>query len=274
MGKVFTWEDVCTERVPDTEKDFYAVSNDLKFRINEFDGISAAVFCGSFLAGQHSMRSDLDCVLVYSEKKQDECFCFFQSLIEFAEKHYVPLELVVVRKDVALTLYHPLQKTFLEHVVLSAGKGGIIKGNIVQSFKQPDRNIRDETISYIISKIRKFEKGWIGLPFFSDDERYRFLSKILDCPMHIARKMCRTKGVEFRHDDSKSSVIKHYHEVCKKDEYDLLKELVNFDSYYSKELKAHLAKPNFFGYHALLKEIESLIPVVLEFSHKNLRLIS
>lgn len=273
MGKVFGWEEVNQGLVPNLESGFGEVNEKLKFHISNFDGIIAATLCGSFLTGKHSIRSDMDCVLVYSEDEQAETIYFLQELVQLASTFYVPLELVAIRRDIAMTPHHPLQATFLEHIALSTRKGGGIKGNVVGCFVSPNRTMKDETTNYIIAKIRKLEKGWVTLPMMGYEEYHRYLSKLLDAPMHIARKVCRTKGIEFGQDDSKSSVCKRYTEVSKQDEYGMLLELVELDGFYSRELNSQLADPCFQSYENLLKKLEREIPRVLEFAHKNLHLL-
>lgn len=273
MGKVFSWEDVKKGSVPNLESGFGAVKKYIESQINNFAGITAAVLCGSFLTGKHTIRSDMDCVLVYSEDEQSECIRFFQELIQQAGTYHVPLELVAIRRDIALTPHHPLQATFLEHIALSARKGGTIKGDVVSSFVAPGRTMKDETINYIIAKIRKLEKGWVILPMMGSDEYHRYLSKLLDAPVHIARKVCRAKGINFGNDDSKSSVVRRYGEVSRGREYGMIMELIELDAHYSRELCRHIEDPNQRSYEDLLKKVEREIPTVRDFAYKNLQLL-
>ena len=272
MGKVFGQEEVRLKMVPDLEKGFGLVSEHLRSRIGKFQGILAATLCGSFLYGKHSIRSDIDCVLIYSKESQAECISFFQDLIRFADTHHVPLELVATRSDIAITPYHTIQTAFLEHIDLCERKGGNIKGDVVSSFMNPYKAIREETIDYIISRIRKLEKGWVNLPTMGEEEYRRFLSKVLDAPMHIARRVCRAKNVDFGSDDSKSSVIKQYQQVVFSEEHAMLLEMIELDGFYTSELEGHLVDFRRSSYTGLLKKLENVIPVVLEFAYRNLQL--
>ena len=238
MGRVFTWEDVVEKRVPNTEHSFNIVGKHVRESIKNFDVITDAGFLGTFIFGKHSIRSDIDCVLVFSEKNQRECISFFQQLNLVANNYHVPLELRAIPQDIASSPYHTMHTSYLNHIRRAMHQGGTIKGNIVEAFKKPEKTIREEAVSYIERKISMLRNNLHKRSVLSCEKYHHLLTKSLEAPLHIARKICEVYGVDFGDDDSRLRVVEEYYAACR-ELYYLHNNLLNFiylDNDYTKEL--------------------------------------
>lgn len=262
MGKVFSWEEIVTGKIPKLEN-FSVVQEQIFLELEKCNEVIGGVVCGSVLRGDHNVRSDLDCLLVHDGKNVFRVIELLQDLDSFAKELFIPVEFILVDKRVAHT--PTIERSFGMHLDWSARNGGCIKKNPV-SMISFHLNLKQELQNYVRLKFSKLTKQWIKYPKSSSEQRFHLLQKILEAPVYIARKIIRWQGVDISFDDSKKIIVelylKHFNN-SKSSEF--FKEVVDSDLLYSRKLLQQLECPKEESYHKTLREIEVIVPNVLEF---------
>lgn len=268
MGKVYSWEEINSNQVPYLS-DYIKVGDMLKKKLSESPVIMGALLCGSFLRGDHNIRSDIDCVVIYNWEERQNAMELFQELNMFASGFKIPLELIPLDTELAQTSYHPIPSTFLEHLRISAEDSGTIKKSPIELIKPSPMTFVEDTNLYLINKIRKLEKGTITLLTDSAERLYFFLQKVLELPSYTARKVLRCHGETFSHGDSNFEVLRMYAELGLDKENKILQEVTELNRQYSQVLGRRTNQSE-VEYTKIIDEIKNIIPVVLDFARLNL----
>ena len=92
MGRIFSWEEIEQGKVPRLES-FKEVTQKLRKELASNRKVVAALLCGSALRGDYSMRSDIDCFVIYSD---GVVFSDLRKLVAYAKRLSVPLEMIPV----------------------------------------------------------------------------------------------------------------------------------------------------------------------------------
>ena len=270
MGRVFTFEEIRQGWMPAT-RDFKEMWEILEAELSASSAIIGSVICGSCVRGDYNVRSDIDCVVLYRQTDRSEAIDLFQGLEVEAAEIYVPLELIPLDDKLAETSDHHLSPIFLEHLRLSVRLGGVIKENPLELISPNPMSFREDTILYLIDKIRKLEKGSARLPVLSTEKLCLFLQKALELPVYVARKIVQCKGYDLTGDDSKGEVLRAYAETRFTPAIELLEELVSLDRRYSEALGQQIMEaPDQASYGKILRKIEEAVPKVLQFARLNL----
>lgn len=267
MGRVFSWDDIVRGRVPQ-ESDFPYMAQHVKTALEDAPGIVGGILCGSILYGNHTSRSDIDCVVVYDPTRWREVRSLLQYLRSAAANRYVPMEFIPIDASIAPTPLHSLGPSFGAHLQYAASHGGLIKKHLLDSFSYAHTNDREDARGYIRNKIRRFEKCVVEIPLMTESELCRFFQKILEVATHIARKMLWLNRVPLL-DDSKPEVIKHYPRISTPREYELFLGLLRTDDSYTAELACQLHRIDPTGYTYVIEEIQSRVENALEFAKLN-----
>jgi predicted nucleotidyltransferase len=271
MGRVFSWDEINTGKVPNIEN-FPLVIEEIKKRLLSMPEIIGAAFCGSILNGAMTIRSDIDVVFVYAAAGQLQVIAEIQKLIAFSEKFHIPFEPIMVSDILARTPHNGFDRLFWEHLSHSEKFGGIIKDS-PQALIYAHNDIKGETLQYLARKRSKLEKRWTKVKI-ENAERYLFLGKVLSAPIHAARKTigCYNSAL-LTHNDSKWEVMRIYGDYFGKDETSLLNTLVGIDEAYTQFLMSVLDSRDRAAYLKILTEIETHIPLVLSFLEMNIGLV-
>lgn len=233
MGRVFTHNEIKGDYVPDL-RSFQMVAARIRRVVNDTDAIKGALFCGSVGQGSWNRRSDIDCVVLYDYAKAENVHKTLQFLYDLGVQNDVPIEFIPVDDVMAKTRMHNFFPSFLAHLKRMPHEA-VVKQNpcdvIVPHFTEPIEDVRD----YIQKKLAYFEKR-LSRTWHRDLEgRVRFQQKILEAPIHIARKILWMKNVEMPNDE-KMTVVRHYMEIASSEEREIFLKLVKADKSYSDHL--------------------------------------
>jgi predicted nucleotidyltransferase len=236
-------------------------------------GVVGAAFCGSIIKNENNERSDIDVVVVYSVDKRKSVIETLQYLMARASFVHVPVEFIVVDDYLARMGGHGIFHSFYEHLAFSVKNKGIIKIDPRELIK-PEINIIIETKNYISKKRSSIEKRYTTL-LVESPNKYRYLEKIISAPVYVARKVLRCLDESALIDnDSKKTVAKQYTQYYAGTvQAEILKKVNELDLRYSSELRKHLLNPNKDSYQLLIKEIEEITPMVLDFLKINYQLV-
>lgn len=265
MGKIFTWDEVENGKIPQ-QSDFLSVATHMRESLNASAGIVGGVLCGSVLYGATTQRSDIDCVIVYDPMQRREVIQTLQYLRSSAACVYVPIEFIPVDMSIAPTPLHSIGPSFAAHLHYAVVNGGLIKKNPLPLFMIGSDHTSDEedVRGYLRNKFRRFEKDTVCLSMMTESDLCRFLQKILEVAMHIARKILWVNHVPMSN-DSKQEVIKRYPDISTAREYELFFDLVRADDSYAAELARQLKYINPIGYCFAINEIKNRVRSALEF---------
>ncbi len=269
--RVFTWEDIARERVPRRES-FSLVTDYIRGLFEQCDGIHGAILCGSFLGGHHSLTSDIDCFLIYSNQDIDMVMELLNTISQMAESFSVPVEFITVQDTFARTPFNPIGPLFRAHIQWAADNGGIIKKNPLELLDKSARTVTEELVQYLSLRISWLEKKMAEYPALSSEKQARVLSKVLD-PYHVARKVLQTMGYEMAQGSKVGIVFQYALSIDSKYLKSLFDTLHKAAVNYSDMVEYYVSNPSFSQYVRVLESLERLIPVALSYLHESARFI-
>ncbi len=269
MGKVFTWEEVSRGRVPYLDS-FDEMGDLLRRELENSSVVVSALILGSFLRRDHSVRSDIDTLVMYPLERRTEAVALLRGLKARAKQLYVPIEFISLDVELAMTPDHHIASTFLEHFRMAAQDGGVIKQDPLMLIHANADGFRQDTRGYLIHKMRTFEKGEVSLLTASEERVFQTIEKALQLHIYVARKMLRCFDVEMPQGDSKAEVARLYPTLGIEGATAILVEIREMDRSYTASLSQQLACPDREEYERVVESLKSAIPLALEFARKNL----
>lgn len=271
MGQVFTWDAIQSGRIPKKE-DFRHIAMLLRTAFRDEPSIASALLFGSVVRGDSTIRSDVDCVVVYKAEQEWHAIQTMHAVGRVAHTLHVPVNFTSCDTAVAGTRFHHLGTSFVQHLQAAADAGGVIKGNLV-SLLAPTITLKEEIESYIRMKMFGVQTAFTQMASFSEEDLMRFLRKALEAPMHVARKMLIYENA--LRGDSKKEVRERYQEAMPSGLGAQFNELLDLDSWYTEDLESQLKKPNKDRYLLTIAELEEEVPTaVLAFLRANILRLS
>lgn len=269
MGKIFSWDEILNKRVPEMNS-FSHIAKTIRERLEAIDSILGGIICGSVLKNSHTVRSDIDCLVVYEEKWHNLIVKALQDIYCSAARMHIPVGFIPVDLSVAKSSSHHISLSFAAHLDQSAMNGGVIRQNPLPFFNFDNKDILQDVHNYVSQKMRKLESGNIEISDMGsyEPELYRLLQKALEAPVHIARKMLLLRKVKLP-DDSKEMVAQYYSLIATDEEKDLFRILVVADENYTRALLLQIEKPNKDQYFQDIMKIIKLLPDSLRFARLN-----
>lgn len=270
MGQVFTWTAIRQGHVPRLP-DFVRVVDRLRREIARESSIIGSIGCGSVFRGDMNLRSDIDVFVLYAHNRESEAFAFMQGMSAYAKSLYVPLGCIPCDTLVASTRMHHLGPSFRRHLERCADVGGLLKGDPLE-LVMASVSEKEELESYLRVKMYNLQEAWAKISTFSEERLASYYQKLLEAPMHVARKMLAHE--ERLDGDSKAYVCAHYRECMPRSMADSLDELVGLDRWYTVGLSEQLEHPQKDAYYVLLTSILTRSEYVLAFIRENLAFIA
>lgn len=265
MGRVFTWEEIHTGSVPALHA-FKDVTQALRRRAVNEESVHGLLVFGSVLRGDHSIRSDLDCFVLYDTHRMRDAYEFMWEIDAEAAKSDVPLSFTPCDHETAQTMLHHIGPSFREHLRKSAAAGGLLKGDPFASIG-PSMMVEEEAEGYLRTKLYNLGEAWSEFPSFSEERAAVFLKKLTEAPVHVARKMLvwhgKLKG------DSKNEVLVSYGDIASGSLVDELKCLVSLDGWYTEQVRMQLNKPNKREYELVLNRLVDHAERIISFVRAN-----
>lgn len=267
MGKVFSWKEIERREIPQLSS-FSAVVGKIRQDLEVADGVIGGILCGSVLWNTCNQRSDIDCVVVYDPVKRREVVKALRGINQTAANLHVPTELIPLDLHIARTLLHHIGLSFAAHLRYATENGGLIKVNPLPLFVFDDASVIEDIRGYLRNKLRRLEKGMSALPTMEVAELHRFLQKVLEAPVHVARKILWWRKVEMP-DDSKQTVLHCYPDIADTQEHELFTKITIADNEYTTELLVQLQYPDQARYSEVIDRLKDLAWDTLEFVRLN-----
>jgi hypothetical protein len=265
MGNVFTVAQVRAGRIPDPAA-FRIAERRLKQGILQEPAIIAAVVCGSVLRGDHNRRSDIDCAVLYDTTHAEQAIRFMQEEVRAGASTCTPINFIPVDTTLAQTRLHHFGRSFAHHVKISALNGGTVKGDLTSALALT-MSLEDEIFSYLSAKIYKLETGWTELRTYPEERTAAYLKKVLEAPMHVARKALRLR--EYTDMDSKRDVEAAYLRFAPPKLAGAFSELLTIDRWYTEVIDVQARAVDAVKYAQELASLEEAIPLSIEFAKMN-----
>lgn len=267
MGRIFSWNEIEEKKIPQLQN-FTNLVNQIRKELEILDGIIGGILFGSMLWNNHNQRSDIDCLLVYNPIAQKKVFKVLNYINKIASDFYIPLEIIPLDLRIIKTSLHHIGLSFADHLNYAVKNGGIIKTNPLPFFIFNNKNKDDDIREYLKNKLRKLEKGLSAIHIMKDADLYRFLQKILEAPVHVARKILWWQNIKMPN-DSKQTVSFHYLNIANQKEKELFIKINAIDSQYTTELLKQLKNPNKIEYNKIINEIKKIAWDTLKFVKLN-----
>lgn len=270
MGQVFTWDAVRRNEIPEFES-FDQVLSDLRAELPNEESIVGAVVCGSVLRGEHTFRSDIDCFVLYDHERDAEAFAYMKQAIAAANDKCIPLSFLPCDTLIARTRMHHIGSSFLRHLQRSTEMGGLVKGHPLE-YIAPSLHERDELESYLRMKMYNLQEAWTESATFSDERRAAYLKKLMEAPVHVARKVLAI--LEPLQSDSKSFIRSRYSELMPEDLVLELEVLIKADEEYTALFPETIGEWWEIEYRAYLSKMMEHSEQVLRFIRSNLAFVA
>jgi predicted nucleotidyltransferase len=269
MGVVYTWDEVYQGHIPDLGS-FKSVQDHIRSKLLKSEAVEAAVLCGSVIRGDHNRRSDIDCIVMYASDHEQDAMSVMHQIGSAAKQLHVPVNFVPIDTDLSRSCMHQLGQSFAHHIADSVAVGGAIKGDLVGSL-EPTLSVQEEVRSYVRAKTYNLEEGWASYSTFSDERKASFLKKMLESPVHIARKMLHFHGL--MNGDSKKAVRNKYIEFASTDQQELFRRLLELDAWYSDQLEQQVKAADEEEYVRCLSHLSENIGLAIQFARSNALLL-
>jgi hypothetical protein len=268
MGRVFTWDEVLRKEVP-TPDDFRFARSALELRFLGESSILYVLLFGSVVRGDQNCRSDFDCLVVYDAAREEEAMRALADARRVANQNFVVPNILPVDSVLARSRFHSFGPTLTRHFNTCVKLGGVLKGK--GTIELPEfSTVREDVENYLRRKLRRFVESRSRLDELDEKETAHFLQKLLEFPVHIARKMLELSG-EAGDDDSKKIVFERYSASVVPDLRQMFERLLELDVLYTKELGRQLAKPNELDYQMMVATIlEEAMSLATQFVRENI----
>lgn len=269
MGKVFTAEEVQQGLIPRLE-DFVVVRNKLVAALTAESAVESALVFGSLVRDDHTIRSDLDCAVVYDWDAHEGVFNLLGRLATEAAQLYVPLNLESCDSGTAKTRFHRFGPSFREHLNKAQKAGGGIKGDVCKHFG-PSVPVKQELESYLGHKLSKLQIGRTNYRAQDAHAQAHYLQKMLEAPIHVARKTLTYLGK--LDGDSKADVSRMYTSVIGGERAEQLGSLRLLDEAYSEMLVRSLENKAIDDYEEGLRRFFDCADNAIKFVRDNIGII-
>lgn len=183
----------------------------------------------------------------------------------------MPLSFIENDSRIVRTNMHHLGPSFIEHMAFSIRDGGLIKGRPLEMLA-PSVPRRQGIEEYLRFKMHYLQSHWAAFPAASESDQVQFLQKLLEAPMHVARKVLSWRAPITG--DSKRYILSEYVEHMSNSLGSRLLRLVKVDGEYSQELNRQLGELNHSDYATMLGYLTEQVPDILEFVTDNLLFIA
>lgn len=263
MGRVFSWDEVFFGKIPRREN--FAVLRDyIGLRLSQEESVSGGLFFGSITLDKHNSRSDLDLLLIYQLEAKEAFFKLLRQFDQHASDLYIPFRPVAVSLPAAQSGRHTLGSLFFNHLLRCArDKNNIIRADPLPLIKVT-QSARADFESYIADRLAMLNKC-LGANL-SEDEFHRFLSKILELPVHLSRKLIALNWPqEIAVDDSTSQIIRVALDKFPGSLTEILQVIIGLNIQYNQELKKRGQQLNYSDYSALNLKIAQAAYLVIDF---------
>lgn len=267
MGRIFTPKEVELKLVP-TLSDFTVFVNLLKWELAGCEGVIGALICGSVARGCHNVRSDVDCLVLYTPESEELIIRILADLYDAAKKMHIPLGIIRLSSDLASTKMHHISRGFADHMSKVVYTESVVKTNPLVFLNLNNSDLVEDTEDYLRFKLRQLEKFQVERQSISEDMYYSGLSKITASTIHVARKVILCLDRELN-DDSSPNVRKIYPNYVGSELASVFYRLVQVDRQYSLKLPQHLRKFDRSDYEAIVQDIDDLLPVFIKFVRAN-----
>ncbi len=270
MGRVFTPTELAKRQWPHPSE-FTRILSTTDGALKEARSIVATLIFGSLCYEGDDLRSDIDWLVIYHDKKAHEARELLTTLAQAAREAYVPLDLLILSKRQAEKGVHSIGPLFLGHLAKVEKSGGH-KGQPLQLIKPTGITAYHETQLYLGHKLASLEKQSVNLNWEDEKALVTLLQKALEAPIQVARKVMSTlTGVEL---GGKKEVLSEYSARFGDQTNHALRELVNADRHYDNELKVLRRDYSDEKYRQLLRELLDEVPRVLDFLQLNAKILA
>lgn len=266
MGRVFTWHEIASDRVPRVQcfKEAYDV---LSERLIAEPAIVGALAFGSVVHDCVSLRSDFNCFIVYDHSAEEIALSVARSIAsDIGKKCYVPISYLLCDTQLASTALHCISESIYLHLKRSLDVG-LIKGEPLSGLVPIPR--RQELEWYLRTTMHNLQQSIVRLPCPpSDIEQADHLTLAFGVLMGIAHKTLAVLGVET--DDTPRAVRKAYVELMPSRIVAQFERLTRLDAKYTELVVQQILGPHEASYRQYLNELMHSVETIIDFVRKNL----
>lgn len=209
MGRILGLRDVAKGQVP-TKEQFEQAKAVVRERCLLEGGVKAAMFFGSTVYGAGGPRSDLDVVMVSTDADLPIVRGRMATLADGLMKKYaVPLSVQLVAVDQLQMGLHTLTGPLVMHLRRAAEhEHAMVKGNVLQRLPSPQITQVD-VLEYVVKKHHSLQEALLRADRWQEPLLCRLLQKVVEAPLHVARRQLDLAGL-LDSDDRGKVVVDRY----------------------------------------------------------------
>lgn len=270
MERVFTFPQIQAGCIPRL-RDFVSLVDVIRRELDESSIVQGAIIHGSVFRGDHSIRSDVD-VLMLSESRRDGEVADLQQLLQDeASSLAIPLRLIAVDAELAKAGDHRLPPMYLEHLARAASHG-FIKENPLDFVQPLPITYHRDLHQYLTRKRDAFSHALGCLRVMSEEKRADALGKALSFPVIVARKMLQYANPTVFNDggDGKALVLTLYPSLRIDHSSQILAQMQQLNVTYDVALSHQRDTLDRRSYEMSLLLLECALYLAFEFAKINL----
>lgn len=251
MGTIFSFRDIVSGHTP-SDTGVSEVVRYHRSHLLDIPGIIGGIIAGSALTAP-TVRSDVDCLILFDAKFRDEVKAGIRSLRAFSKSRFVPIQETMLDTTISRTRFHSIEWGFHACLVRAADQGGVIGTNPLRYIHSSHLCPQREAEDYFRYKQRTFDRKAIGFGSAREQLNLKGLQKALENPPHVARKALNYIGVTY--DDTRAGIAAACRAHLPDKLADRLDALLSLDDWYSEQLQCQMEHPDSREYRRVLKEL-------------------
>lgn len=275
MGRIFTWQQISCQQIPKLEA-FPQAKELVEGYLRSSQAILGAVFFGSCVYGEPTVRSDLDCLVIYELGKQTEVWATLRELRNRGANLHVPIDLFTCAEPLLGLGIHSISPSFERHLTWAAQTGGCIRTNFFEGTRVRHlRPLLADFQEYTASKLALIEQStrWVGQAW--DSTHCRYLRRVMEIPIRVARKAVNLEREPGEYCEAASQVAERFAESAPANLVRLFHKLCTTDREYTALINEMVTEPPFAKrtYESHLDLFEAVTPVVYLFALETAKLV-
>jgi predicted nucleotidyltransferase len=254
MGRILTCSQLSRGAVPRVTN-FRPALTLVRERCSGFWVESAQLF-GSAAYGAYGPRSDIDVIIIGKEPTNPAHLRgYVACLVDDVMKNYaVPLSVQLVTEKQLETGSHTLIGPLARHLRrVAAFEGAKIKGDVCGRLPPPEITTA-EVRDYVVRKFCKIQTMLTNPDRMLDSQLCRLLQKVVEAPLHVARRQLDLIG-GLNEDDCSAVVIERYRATMPDELVQAFLAAHGANSFYDAQVVTHTQKFNKEGYQNVLKNL-------------------
>jgi hypothetical protein len=215
--------------------------------------VESAQFFGSAAYGAYGPRSDIGVIIRGEELDPAHLRGYIACLVDDVMKSFaIPLSVQLVTEKQIETGNHTLMGPLARHLRrVAACEGAKIKGDVCGWLPPPEITTA-EVRDYVVRKFDDIQSKLLQSDRMLDSQLCRLLQKVVEAPLHVARRQLDLMG-KLTEDDCSAVVIERYRATMPAELVQAFLAAHGANEFYDAQVTTHMQRFNKEGYQNVLQ---------------------